>query len=261
MDITLDNVLTILDKHYNNMKALDALNQELFQLRMVDKETVSDWGVHLSRHLQVLAVSFPDCFPPDWIVELQRDCFYGGLLKSLKVMVAYLKVGPQIRTYSRYLRAAQGAEKEDSMELSKNPRTQMTNNAPKPWATSFFPLWKLKGNQPTPKAPAMHLAHLEEGGTRRDKDEGSNDPDRINGVTEEFMVHLMRAVRDAQTEEKHCYHCSSPEHFIHNCLLMKTLRENPQLNGKEGTASKEGTQTPLTAATTLKNLQVEVPKV
>ena len=63
MDITLDDVLTILDKHYNNMKALDTLNQELFQLWMVDKETVSDWGVHLSRHLQVLAASFPNHFP------------------------------------------------------------------------------------------------------------------------------------------------------------------------------------------------------
>ena len=31
-DITLDDVLTILDEHYNNIKALDALNQELFQL-------------------------------------------------------------------------------------------------------------------------------------------------------------------------------------------------------------------------------------
>ena len=51
MDITLDDVLTILDKHYNNVKALDALNQELFQLWMADKETVSDWGVCLSRHL------------------------------------------------------------------------------------------------------------------------------------------------------------------------------------------------------------------
>ena len=34
LDITLDDVLTILDEHYNNMKALDALNQELFQLWM-----------------------------------------------------------------------------------------------------------------------------------------------------------------------------------------------------------------------------------
>ena len=42
MDITLDNVSTILDEHYNNVKALDALSKELFQLWMVDKETISD---------------------------------------------------------------------------------------------------------------------------------------------------------------------------------------------------------------------------
>ena len=44
-DITLNKVLTILDEHYNNVKAHDSLNQELFQMRMADKETVSDWGV------------------------------------------------------------------------------------------------------------------------------------------------------------------------------------------------------------------------
>ena len=37
MDIMLDDVLTILDKHYSNVKVLDSLNQELFQLRMADK--------------------------------------------------------------------------------------------------------------------------------------------------------------------------------------------------------------------------------
>ena len=46
--ITLDNVLTILDEHYNDVKALDALNQELFQMRMANKETVLDWGICLS---------------------------------------------------------------------------------------------------------------------------------------------------------------------------------------------------------------------
>ena len=120
MDITLDNVLTILDEHYNNVKVLDTLNQELFQLRMVDKETVLDWGICLSRHLQVLAASFPDCFPPDQVAELKRDCFYGGLPKQLKVMVAYLKVGLQVRTYSDSLRATQEAKKEDSIELPQD---------------------------------------------------------------------------------------------------------------------------------------------
>ena len=233
-DITLDDELTILDEHYNNVKALDTLNQELFQLSMADKETVSHWGVHLLKHFQVLAASLPDCFPPDWVAELERDHFYGGLPKWLKAIVAYLKAGPHVRTYSDYLRATWEAEKEDSMELPRDPRTQTTENPPKPWATSFFPLQKLKGNQPTPKVPAVHLVHLEEEDTGSNEDEESNDPGRIEGVTEEFMVHLGRAVKDIQREEKHCYHCSSLEHFIHNCLLVKTLRENTQLNGKGG---------------------------
>ena len=91
MDITLDNVLTILDEHYKNVKVLDALNQELFQLWMADKETVSDWGVCLSRHLQVIAASFPNHFPSDHVAELKRDHFYSRLPKQLKVMVACLR--------------------------------------------------------------------------------------------------------------------------------------------------------------------------
>ena len=81
MDITLDDMLTILDEHYNNVKVLDSLNQKLFQLQMADKETILDWGVCLSRHFQVLAASFPDCFPPNHVAELKRDHFYGGLTK------------------------------------------------------------------------------------------------------------------------------------------------------------------------------------
>ena len=94
MDITLDNVLTILHEHYNNVRALDALNKELFQLQMGEKETVSDWGVSLSRHLQVLAASFPEHFHPDCMAELKHDHFCGGLPKHLKAMVAYLKASP-----------------------------------------------------------------------------------------------------------------------------------------------------------------------
>ena len=71
MDKTLDDVLTILNEHYNNVKALDALNQELFHLQMADKETISDWDICLLRHLQVLAASVLDCFPPNHVAELK----------------------------------------------------------------------------------------------------------------------------------------------------------------------------------------------
>ena len=101
-DITLDDVLIILDEHYNNVKALDALNQELFQLCMGEKETVSDWEIHLVRHLQVLTVSFPEHFPPDCVAKLKHDCFYHRLPKWLKAMVAYLKTSINEKTYSDY---------------------------------------------------------------------------------------------------------------------------------------------------------------
>ena len=123
--------------------------------------------------------------------------------------------------------------------------------------TSFFPLWKLKGTQLTLKTPAVHLAHLEEESAKKDKEVESKDPDGIDRVTEEFMVHLVRAVKDAQVEEKHCYHCSSLEHFIHNCPLVRAFRANIQLNCKEGTAPKKRAWAPQIKLTTPKIPQEE----
>ena len=77
-----------------------------------------------------------------------------------------------------------------------------------------------------------------------DEEVESKDPDGIDGVIEEFMVHLVRAMKDAQVEEKHCYHCSSLEHFICNCPLVRALRANMQLNHKEAMAPKKGAQAP-----------------
>ena len=126
-------------------------------------------------------------------------------------MVAYLKAGPQVRTYSDYLRAAREAEKENSIELSWSSRIQTADGPSKQRTTSFYPLRKLKGNQPFSKKPAIQLAQLEEDDADDGEDPASDDPDGIEGVMEEFMVQLARAVKDAQMDEKRCYHCSSPE--------------------------------------------------
>ena len=78
---------------------------------------------------------------------------------------------------------------------------------------SLFPLQKLQGTLPT-KSPAVWIAHLVEESTSKEEGTESEDPNGIKGVTKEFIVCLARPVKDAQQEEKHCYHCSSPEHFI-----------------------------------------------
>ena len=204
-----------------------------------------------------MAASFPDHFPPECVSELKRDHFYGGLPKQLKAMVAYLKVGPQVRTYSDYLRATREAEKEDSIELPQNSRIQTADSPSKPRTTSFFPLRKLKGNQSLSKKPTMHLAQLEEEDADDGKDLESDDPGGIKGVIEEFMIQLARVVKDTQIDEKHCYHCSSPEHFIHNCLLMKTARDKKQLNREEGKAMLNGAWAPPTTANAIKSPQKE----
>ena len=175
--------------------------------------------------------------------------------------MAYLKAGPQVRTYSDYLRAARDAKKEDSIELSQSSRIQMADGPSKPRTTSFFPLRKLKGNQPFSKKPTMQLVQLEEEDADDIEDPENDDPDGIEGVTEEFMVWLARAVKDAQTDEKCCYHCSSPEHFICNCLLMKTARDKKQLNGKEGMAMMKGAWTPPTMMNAIKSPQKEAQEV
>ena len=98
----------------------------------------------------------------------------------------------------------------------------------------------------------MHVVHLEEEGSNKGGAE-SDDPIGIEGVTEEFIVCLARAVKDAQQEEKCCYHCSSLEHLICNCTLVKASRTATHLNQKEGTAPKKEAQTPQVKAAKLKD--------
>ena len=139
--------------------------------------------------------------------------------------------------------------------------TQTIDSPSKPRTTSFFPLRKLKGSQPFPKKPAVCLVQLEEEDANNGEEPESDDPDGIEGVTEEFMVQLARAVKDTQTDERSCYHCSSPEHFICNCPLMKTARDKKQLNGKEGTVTAKGASTPPKAVNAIKSPQKEAQEV
>ena len=170
--------------------------------------------------------SFPEHFPLDHIAELKHDHFYNVLPKWLKAMVAYLKASTNEKTYSDYLWAVREAKKEEAMEPS---HSQTADSSSKPKAMSFFPLQKLKGTQPA-RTPAVWVVHLEEDSTDKEEGTKSEDPDGIKGVTEEFIVHLTRAVKEAQQEEKCCYQCGSPEHFIHDCPLVKASRTDSNLN-------------------------------
>ena len=128
------------------------------------------------------------------------------------------------------------------------------------WGNKLFPFAKPKGTQSAVKIPAVCLVHLEEESTKKEEEVESEDPNGIKGITEEFMVHLTMVVKEAQQEEKCCYHCSSLEHFICDCLLVKASRADSHLNHKEGTALKKEAWIPQTMVTTLKVPQEGMPK-
>ena len=66
------------------------------------------------------------------------------------------------------------------------------------------------------------------------------DLDGIKGITKEFIVCLARAVKDAQQEEKHCYHFDSPNHFSCDCPWLAGMKADAPLNQKEGTVLRKG---------------------
>ena len=151
-------------------------------------------------------------------------------------MVAYLKATHNKKTYSDYLQVAWEAEKEEAMETSQSFATANTS---KPRATSFFPLQKLKGSQ-LAITPSTQMVHLEEKSANGEKGINGEDPDGIKGMTEEFIVCLARSVKDAQQMKKHCYHCGSPDHFIHDCPQLAETKADVPLNKSDGMVPRKG---------------------
>ena len=97
---------------------------------------------------------------------------------------------------------------------------------------------------PVVKMPTVCLPHLEEVSAEKDEAADSEDPDGIEGVMEEFMVHLARAMKDGPKQRGMLLHCSSLNHFIHDCLLVKALRMDSHFNCKEGMVPKKGAWAP-----------------
>ena len=112
-------------------------------------------GVHLSRHLQVLVVSFLEHFPLDCTAELKHDCFHSGLPKWLKEIVVYLKASTNEKMYSVYLQVVREAEKEEAMEPSHSWAADSTS---KPKLMSFSPYESWKA--PSLLGPLLYGWHI-----------------------------------------------------------------------------------------------------
>ena len=159
-------------------------------------------------------------------------------------MVAYLKAETQVRMYSDYLRATREAKKEDSIKLPWSPRPPATDGLTKPRATNFFPLRKLKGSQPFTKKPTVRLAQLEEEGIDKDEDQESDDPNGIEGITEEFMVQLARVVKGCSDGWKALLPLQQPRAFYLQLSVNEDCQRQETVKWKGGDSNDEGSLDP-----------------
>ena len=241
------------------VKALDTLNQELFQLQLVEKETISDWSIHLLRHLQVLAASFPNCFPPDHVAKLKWDHSYGGLPKWLKAKVAYLKASLHKKTYSDYLQAVREAEREESMELSRNPCSQAIGNTAKPKTTGFFTLQK-QGNQPVSKMATMHLVLLGRGKHWKGWRSGKWRPWQYGWGYRRVHGAPCKGCEGCPSGEEALLSLQQPQALYPWLTASESLERKYAVKLQRGTASQEGSPDPSDEDNNAQEPQEEVPK-
>ena len=228
-DITLDGILAILDKHYNNVKALDTLNQEFFQLWMGKRRRWCQnggyicWGI--SKFSQLCTQNaFCWITLPNWSMTTSTmGCLNGWKrwwhtsrqpLMRRCIQITFGQCGKLRRKRQWKHPIAQTAE---PVQASLGW-----------WASSLYR--KLKGTQPSHRLPAVRGSRPgggEHQAVMRRKVLRSEDPNGIKGVTEEFIVHLARGVKDAQAGRRNAwYHCEQPrEPLTRDCpLLVKASR-------------------------------------
>ena len=149
--------------------------------------------------------------------------------------------------YSDYLQAAREAEKEEAMEPSCN---WMAENQTKPKAMSFFPLQKLKGTQPV-MTPAVQVAHLEEDVTDTEESAQSDNPNGIEGMTEE---------EGSSTGGEMLLPLQQPWTFYLQVPVGEGIQDSYPFKLKGGTAPEKGAQTPQVKVAKPKVPQEGMPK-
>ena len=131
-----------------------------------------------------------------------------------------------LRLPSSGMRSREGGGNGNFLDLGYSQHEQTKSS-------QLLPSMKTQG-QSTNHNPSARVAHLEEKSANEEEDVDGEDPDGIKVMTEEFIICLARAVKDDQQMEKHCYHCDSPDHFIHNCPQLADIKTDAPLNWKEG---------------------------
>ena len=78
-DATLNDVLQILDEHYDVIMMFDILSKELYSLKQGSSENVAEFGICLLQQVQILKSEYPGRIQPEHVEEMKHAHFHEGL--------------------------------------------------------------------------------------------------------------------------------------------------------------------------------------
>ena len=171
-------------------------------------------------------------------------------------MLAHKLDGEHPASYSDLLLAAWKLERQAEVRDPLPPKTAMTNGSTRMHSQTpgnLFPLCKLKGNCRF----ATHVATIgndvaeedpgvEPEGEEETESSADEEVETLGEVKEvdqpiENIADFAKAVELYQKENKNCFRCGSPDHFIQDCLKdVSRPTQKVYLNMKEGMAKKRG---------------------
>ena len=78
-DITLNDVLQILDEHYGVTTMFNTLSNDLYSLKQGSSENMAEFGVCLLQQIQILQSEYLGRVQPEHLEEMKHNHFYEGL--------------------------------------------------------------------------------------------------------------------------------------------------------------------------------------
>ena len=88
MNISLDELLRHMDRTFGNVCNYDGMIQSLYEIRQKEHETVEEYMLRVHEVVAVVKRTYPDQVPNEG-EGLRRDCFYYGLIPSLRDVLSF----------------------------------------------------------------------------------------------------------------------------------------------------------------------------
>ena len=128
-DATLNDVLWMLDEHYNVVMTFNTLSKELYSLRKGSSKNIAELRVCLLQQVQVLQSEYPGRIQLEPLEEMKHDCFYKSLTLEYRQMLAHKVDGEHPASYSDLPLAVQKLERRAEARDPLPPKAAATNGS------------------------------------------------------------------------------------------------------------------------------------